>query len=58
MKSPEVKHLDYLQRLKELKMLSQERRMEQYRAVHVWKMIKGLVPNCGLVVRTSKRRGR
>ena len=57
-KIPAVKHLDYWQRLKELKMLSQERRMERYRAIYVWKMVEGLVPNCGLEVTESDRRGR
>ena len=38
-------------------MLSQGRRMERYRAIYVWKIVQGLVPNCGLVVKTSDRRG-
>ena len=57
-KIPEVKNLDYWQRLKKLKMLSQERRMERYRAIYVWKIIEGMVPNCGLDVTDSDRRGR
>ena len=57
-KIPEVHHLDYWQRLKQLKMLSQERRMERYRALYVWKILEGLVPNCGLEQTLSERRGR
>ena len=51
-KIPEVKHLDYWQRLKYLKMLSQERRMERYRALYVWKILEGLISNCGLETTT------
>ena len=53
-----MKNLDYWQRLKHLKMLSQERRMERYRALYVWKILEGLVPNCGLESTSSERRGR
>ena len=42
-KIPEIRNLDYWHRLKVLQMLSQERRMERYRAIYVWKMIEGLV---------------
>ena len=57
-KIPEVKNLDYWQRLKFLKMLSQERRMERYRALYVWKILECLTPNCGLETMKSERRGR
>ena len=57
-KIPEVKNLNYWQRLKELKMLSQERRAERYKAIYVWKILEKIVPNCGLVTITSERRGR
>ena len=41
--------LDYWERLKELKMYSQERRRERYRVLYVWKMFENLVPtiHCG-----------
>ena len=45
-------------RLKQLKMLSQERRMERYRALYVWKILEGISPNCGLEETSSVRRGR
>ena len=57
-KIPEVKHLNYWQRLQHLKLLSQERRMERYRIIYVWKILEGISPNCGLEVTTSERRGR
>jgi hypothetical protein len=46
-KIAEIQHMDYWQRLKHLKMLSQERRI-----------LEGLVPNCGLEKTHSERRGR
>ena len=57
-KIPELQGLNYWQRLESLKMLSQGRRMERYRAIYVWKILEGLVPNCGLEVTHSERRGR
>ena len=57
-KIPEVNQLNYWQRLTHLKMLSQERRMERYSAIYVWKILEGIVPNCGIEVLNSERRGR
>ena len=57
-KIPEVKSLNYWQRLAQLKMYSQQRRMERYRVIYTWKILEGLVPNCGLEESTSIRRGR
>ena len=50
--------MSYWERLKFLKMYSQERRMERYRAIYVWKILEGCVPNCGLLETYSERRGR
>ena len=55
---PEVKHMNYWQRLAHLQMYSQERRMERYRIFYTWKMLEGLVPSCGLDEVYSERRGR
>ena len=55
---PEVRNLNYWQRLAHLKIYSQERRMERYRAMYVWKILEGITPNCGLEETTSERRGR
>ena len=57
-KIPELKNLNYWQRLKKLQMLSQERRAERYKALYIWKILEGLVPNCGLETTNSERRGR
>ena len=47
-KIPDIRNIDYWSRLKVLKMYSQERRMERYRILYMWKILKGLVPNCGV----------
>ena len=57
-KIPEVSHLNYWERLKHLKIYSQERRMERYRILYAWKILEGISPNCGLVCLNSERRGR
>ena len=41
-----------------LKMYSQERRMERYRVIYVWKILEGISPNCGIEESFSDRRGR
>ena len=38
-------------------MYSTERRVERYRVIYMWKIIQGLVPNCGLTWGTQGRRG-
>ena len=57
-KIPEVRNLNYWQRLKHLKMNSQNRRLERYRIIYTWKILEEMVPNCGLEVSHSERRGR
>ena len=54
----EERDMKYWERLQFLKMYSQERRMERYRAIYVWKILEGCVPNCGLQETYSERRGR
>jgi hypothetical protein len=39
-------------------MYSQERRMERYRAIYIWKILEGISPNCGIQETFSERRGR
>ena len=57
-KIPALRNLSYWERLKQLKLYSQERRMERYRIIYVWKIQKKLVPNCGLVFSAEdSRRG-
>ena len=45
---PEVRQLNYWERLKKLKMNSQQRRFERYRIIYIWKILEGLVPNPGV----------
>ena len=47
-KIPELRGLDYWARLQNLRVYSQERRLERYRIIYVWKILRGIVPNCGL----------
>ena len=47
-KIPELKGMHYLERLNTLKVYSQHRRMERYRSLYAWKILKGLVPYYGL----------
>ena len=55
---PEVNKLHYWERLKTLKMLCQERRMERYRIIYTWKILEGKSPNCGVTSKTHERLGR
>ena len=57
-KIPEVQHLDYWSRLKQLRMYSQQRRADRYKIIHTWKVLEKKVPNCGIQESTSLRRGR
>ena len=56
---PEVRHEHYWNRLQRLNMYSQERRMERYRILYVWKILAGVVPNCGVeLAQPNERLGR
>jgi exonuclease III len=63
-KITDVKHLNYWQRLKALKLYSLQRRRERYTILYVWKIIRGLVPNFrdpqtgGILVTDTGRRGK
>ena len=57
-KIPSIRHLNYWERLKVMKMYSQQRRLERYRIIYSWKILEGLAPNCGLEVVQNDRRGR
>ena len=37
-------------------MLSQERRMERYRIISVWKILQGISPNCGVELAPANER--
>ena len=59
-KIPQIASLNYWQRLKALKMNSQQRRFERYRIIYIWKILEGKVQNCGVLVNPNQdsRRGR
>ena len=54
----EVRHLNYWDRLTYLQMTSQQRRLERYRILYVWKVLEGLVPDCKIEVTANNRLGR
>jgi hypothetical protein len=53
-----ISDLNYWDRLSALKMYSQERRMERYRIIYIWKILEGISPNVGIESFTSPRQGR
>ena len=59
-KIPSVKQLPYWERLKMLRMNSEQRRLERYKIIYTWKILEGLVPNCGVEVTpdSDTRQGR
>ena len=57
-KIPTLSHLNYWDRLNYLKINSQQRRLERYRIICVWKIMQGLAPNCGLEWDENDLRGR
>ena len=40
-----------------MKIYSVQRRLERYRVIYLWKILKGLVPNFGIEWDTTERRG-
>jgi len=57
-KIPALSKYNYWDRIKLLKLNSQERRMERYRIIYIWKVIEGKVPNPGIKHHVSQRKGR
>ena len=56
---PELKGMNYWQRLERLAMNSEQRRLERYQMIYVWKIIHGVAPNCGISwTECEERRGR
>ena len=55
---PQVRHLNYWERLKKLKVNSQQRRFERYRIIYIWKILEGLVPNPGVTQCDPGTKGR
>ena len=56
---PGIRQLNYWERLKSMSMNSEQRRLERYKLIYIWKIMQGSVPNCGLNwTKTEERRGR
>ena len=56
---PGIRDLCYWERLKAMGVSSQQRRLERYKVIYTWKIMEGLVPNCGLKwTNSEERRGR
>ena len=57
---PEVRDKNYWERLKVLKINSQQRRLERYRIIYTWKILEGLAPNFDITLHepVSERAGR
>jgi hypothetical protein len=53
-----LQHLNYWERLKELKMMSLQRRRERYIILIMWKILHKVVPNCcAIKFRVTSRQG-
>lgn len=57
-KIPHISHLNFWERLSYLRINSQQRRLERYRIIYVWKILEGLSPNCGIISDENDKRGR
>ena len=58
-KIPGMQDLNYWQRLEKLRMNSEQRRLERYQVIYIWKIMEGLTPNCGVSwSESTERNGR
>ena len=58
-KIPAVKDQTYWERLRILRMNSEQRRIERYKILYTWKVLHGLVPDSGMEwLPTNENRGR
>ena len=48
---PAIREINYWDQLKSMKMLSLQRRLEIYRIIYTWKVLEGLVPDCGITMK-------
>ena len=58
---PSVRHLNYWEQLKSLKLYSLQRRRERYTVIYVWRILEGHVPNLSstpITTRPLRRHGR
>ena len=57
-KLPGLKESNYWERLRALKMNSEQRRLKRYQIIYIWKILQGLVPNPGVKWSTESESGR
>ena len=53
---PAIRHLNYWEQLKNMRMLSLQRMLERYRITYTWKFLEGQAPNCGVEVKLEGER--
>jgi hypothetical protein len=49
-KIPEISHMTYWERLAKMKLNSQQRRIERYRIIYVWKSLENIVPDTNITL--------
>ena len=49
-KIPEISHRTYWERLAKMKLNSQQRRIERYRIIYVWKSLENIVPDTNITL--------
>ena len=52
-KVPELNDMPYWEKLTNIKMNSQQRRLERYRIIYVWKTVESIVPDSGIYLATG-----
>ena len=59
-KIPEISHMTYWERLAKMKLNSQQRRIERYKIIYVWKSLENIVPDTNITLANdeSSRIGR
>ena len=51
---PEIRNMSYEMRLKKINLSSLQRRFERYKIFYTWNIIQGIVPECGLNIRSME----
>ena len=52
---PEIRHLEYHERLKIMNLTSLQRRIDRYRIFYIRKILQGKVPECGINIRRDEK---
>ena len=47
-KIADLRSLNYWEALRDMKMLSLQKRLERYRVIYMWKFLEKFAPNCGI----------